>query len=203
MTGLDVEARIAPPTPVAAAAVEVLRAFSSPALVNHCLRSWVWASALGDAIGLGYDRELLYVATMLHDLGVTEAFDAHRTPFEVAGGGVAWAFAAGAQWPAERRTRAAEVIERHMWVSVDPAEDAEGYLLEVATSLDVAGAAPERWDREMLRAVTARLPRLDFAASFANAIHAQAERKPGSTAARLDGSGRIPAGATAWDALLA
>lgn len=190
-----------PPTDTAALALQVAGHWASAALTNHSIRSWVWARALGDSLGLDYDPELLYVAAMLHDLGVTPAFDSHTLPFETAGGAAAWVFAAGAGWSPERRTRVLEVIERHMWVSVDPAQDAEGHLLEAATSLDVAGADPQLWDAALLRDVTARVPRLDFSAHFADAVHDQAVRKPGCAAERLDRSGRVPAGASVWATL--
>lgn len=188
-----------PPTGTARLAIEVAREWCSPALVNHCLRSWVWATTLGESLGLRVDDELLFVAAMLHDLGVTEPFDAHITPFEASGGAAAWTFAAGAGWSAPRRERVRQVIERHMWVSVDPADDPEGYLLEAATSLDVAHADPEKWDVSLRRAVSALVPRLDFGVEFAGAIGAQASRKPDSTAARLHASGRIARGDTDWN----
>jgi hypothetical protein len=188
----DVSALLEPPTATAGFALEVARRWCSPALVNHCLRSWVWGKTLGESLGLAVDDELLYVAAMLHDLGVTEPFDAHRLPFESSGGAAAWTFAAGAGWAASRRDRVMEVIERHMWVSVDPAEDPEGYLL------DVAHANTEQWEASLRRDVTTRLPRLDFGSEFDGAIGAQASRKPGSTAARLHSSGRIARGDAAW-----
>lgn len=200
---MDLDALLAPPTPAARHALEVVERWASPEIVNHSIRSWAWARALGLRIGLDHDPELLYVAAMLHDLGVTPAFDAHETVFETAGGAAGWAFAAGAGWAPARRDRVLEVIERHMWTSVDPAFDAEGHLLEVATSLDVSGVAPERWDAALLRSVTARHPRLGFSGDFAAAIHAQAHRKPGSGAHRLDGSGRIAVGADVWARILA
>ncbi len=193
---------LAPPSETAALALETVRRWSAPALTNHALRSWAWARLRAEALGLDHDPELLFVAAMLHDLGVTPAFDAHEVAFESAGGAVAWAFAAGAGWAPERRERTREVIERHMWVSVDPEQDAEGHLLEVATSLDVSGATPELWDAATLRAVTARHPRLDFTAHFAGCIRAQAARKPESPAARLDASGRIDAGGEVWHRIL-
>lgn len=195
---MDIEHLLHPPTATAQLAHEVSERWSTPALHNHSVRSWVWAKTLGESIGLAFDEELLYVAALLHDLGVTETFDSHTVPFETAGGAVAAVFAAGAGWSPERRERVQQIIERHMWVSVDPEADAEGYLLEMATSLDVSAASPEKWDADLLRAVTAAVPRLDFSEGFAASIHSQATRKPASAAARLDGSGRIARGAEAW-----
>lgn len=199
---VDVDALLAPPSTAAARALDVTRAWSSPALVNHCLRSWAWASLLAPTIGLDPDRELLFVATMLHDLGVTPSFDAHAVPFEDAGGAVGSVFALGAGWDAARARRVGEVIERHMWTSVDPALDAEGHLLEVATSLDVSGVGFARWNASDLRAVTDAVPRLDFSEAFDGSIHEQAGRKPSSSAARLDGSGNVAAGGTRWTSFL-
>lgn len=171
--------------------------------MNHCLRSWAWAVLLAPTVDLEPDRELLFVATMLHDLGVTPSFDAHAVPFEDAGGAVGSVFALGAGWDAARARRVGEVIERHMWTSVDPALDVEGHLLEVATSLDVSGAGFSRWSTDDLHAVATALPRLGFSGSFDELIHAQASRKPASAAGRLDGSGNVAAGAARWDAFLA
>jgi len=198
----DVEALAAPPTVTAALAREVAAQWSSPDLLNHCIRSWIFASTLGDTNGLQYDRELLYVASLLHDIGVTDHFDSNEIAFETAGGAVGWVFAAGAGWDEPRRQRVLEVIERHMWTHVDPREDPEGHLLEVATSLDVGGAAPELWDRDLIVAVAAAFPRGEFSAEFGACIHAQAVRKPNSNAVRLDRAGRVDAGAREWARLL-
>jgi HD superfamily phosphodiesterase len=199
---IDVDALIAPPTPTAALALDAATRWCSRDLVNHCLRSWVWAVALAERNSIEFDAELLFVATMLHDAGVAEHFDAHAVPFERAGGAVGWTFAAGAGWDAARRQRVFEIIERHMWIAVDPHEDAEGHLLESATSIDVAGAGIDQLDAAFLREVTAALPRGDFSSDFALSIHAQAVRKPTSNAARLDAAGRVDAGAAAWDRVL-
>jgi len=162
----------------------VLRHFQSAGLANHCERAYLFAAALGEQAGLPYDAELLYVSAMLHDLGLTEPFDGHAVPFEQAGGNVAWAFAAGAGWPAERRERASEIIVRHMWESVDPDLDVEGYLLEAATSLDISGAQPDLWPDALRAEIVAAHPRLDLSDEFGRCIADQALRKPESNAAR-------------------
>src|SRR3954454_6517871 len=103
------------PTAATRAAREVVGRYSSAALVNHCERSYLWSAALGRLSNVAFDSELLYVASMLHDLGLVDAFDNHSAPFEDAGGDVGWVFAAGAGWSAQRRERVKEIIVRHMW----------------------------------------------------------------------------------------
>ena len=51
---------------------------------------------------------------MLHDIGLTDPFDSHRVPFEVAGGDLAWTFGVAAGWPPNRAARASEILARHM-----------------------------------------------------------------------------------------
>ncbi|MCS5716120.1 cyanamide hydratase [Herbiconiux sp. CPCC 205716] len=181
-----------PDTPAARAALEVARRFHSPAFVNHGVRSYLWAAAAARSEGLAVDDELLFVSAALHDLGLEPAFDSHTLPFEEAGGLVAWVFAAGAGWTEERRDRAAAIIVAHMADAVDPAVDAEGYLLEIATALDISGRNPEAWDAEFRAEVLEAYPRLDLVGEFTGCIVDQAERKPGSTAAAAVAAG-LPA----------
>jgi len=176
-------------TPATRAAREVVTRYSSPALVNHCERSYLWSASLGESTGLRYDRELLYVASMVHDLGLVPAFDNHLAAFEEAGGDVGWVFAAGAGWPAERRDRVKEVVVRHMWDAVDPALDPEGHLLCEGTGLDISGRDPGRWPAELRAAVLARHPRLGLPAEFLAAFEDQFVRKPGCAAAAAVASG--------------
>src|SRR3954470_15383008 len=126
---VDIAGLEPPPSPATTAAREVVVRYSSPALANHCERSYYWSAGLGHLKRIAYDAELLYVASMLHDLGLVGAFDNHLAPFEDAGGDVGWVFGAGGGGPAERRDRLREVIVRHMHDAVDPGVDAEGHLL--------------------------------------------------------------------------
>jgi hypothetical protein len=172
-----------PDSPVCANAVEVARAYCSPALLNHSMRAYVWAAAFGTAGGVAFDAELLFVASLLHDLGLVAEFDSYPVPFEVAGGNVAWVFAAGAGWPAERRTRLSEVIVRHMWSEVDPGEDPEGFLLARSTGLDIAGRNAADFPAGFRSEVLQQYPRLSLADEFLRCFQDQASRKPDSSAA--------------------
>jgi hypothetical protein len=181
--GMDLDSVTVPDTPAAELAVEVLRAYSAPALVNHCLRSYFLAASLAALEGVEVDHELLWVAAVLHDLGLEDPFDSHRLPFEQAGGHVAWVFTAGAGWPAARRTRVAGAIVAHM-AGADPATDPEGHLLDLATGLDISGRNAERWPLPFLRDLVRRHPRLDLAGRFTACFRDQAARKPASAAAQ-------------------
>jgi hypothetical protein len=172
-----------PASPVAEQALEVVTAYSSPALVHHCRRSYVWAAAYAVQRGIEFDAELLFVSAMLHDIGLVPAFDNHTMAFEHAGGHVAWVFGAGVGWSLARRRRTAEVIVRHMWDSVDVAEDPEGYLLGIATGLDISGNNPQWWPADLRAEVVADFPRLGLAEEFTTCFAAESARKPQSSAA--------------------
>jgi hypothetical protein len=171
-----------PDTHAAATAREVVARYSAAALVNHCVRAYLLAASLAVVEQLDVDTELLYVASMLHDIALEPVFDSHTLPFEDAGGQVAWVFAAGAGWPAERRDHAAHVIVAHMR-GTDPAVDAEGHLLDLATGLDISGRNAQRWPAELLRELVAAYPRLDLPERFLGCFRDQAQRKPDSSAA--------------------
>ncbi len=174
-----------PTTETADRALWVATTFASPALAHHSVRAYLWAAAYGDAHGIAYDAELLYVSSMLHDIGLVPSFDSHAVPFERAGGDVARVFAAGAGWSPERGVRAAEVIERHMWDSVDVEHDPEGHLLEISTGLDISGRNASSWPEDLRAEVIARYPRLGIGPEFTACFLAEAARKPESAAAGL------------------
>lgn len=189
MTRTTLDDLVLPGSATAAAALEVATAHLSPALLNHSLRAYVWAAARGAADGVDFDRELLYVAALFHDIALVPVFDSHTVTFEEAGGQVAQVFAAGAGWPAERRRRLSHVIVRHMWPQVDVSDDPEGHLLCRATATEIIGREADDYPEAFRAEVLARHPRLGLAEEFLACFRAQAARKPDSSAATAVGSG--------------
>lgn len=181
-----------PDTLAARGALALAEQYQSPAVTAHALRSWLWAEAFAVVDGIrNLDRELLYVAAVLHDIGTVGEFDNHRLSYEHAGGHVGVALTAGAGWEQSRRERVLEVIVRHNWPSVDPTMDAEGYLLETATGLDISGARPDALPEEFRREVLAAHPRGALAAEFGACVVDQAARKPDTAARRLVEGGLV------------
>jgi hypothetical protein len=181
-----------PDTRAASAAHAIAVAYHSPALLNHVTRSWLWAEAFASVEQRAdIDHELLYVSALLHDLGLAPEFDNVALSYEEAGGHVAVALTTGAGWTPERSRRTLDVIVRHNWPSVDPALDAEGYLLEIATGLDISGARSDVLPEPFVREVLGAYPRLSLAAEFGAGVADQAERKPHTQAHRLVSGGLL------------
>ncbi|MEV7826035.1 HD domain-containing protein [Microbacterium enclense] len=181
-----------PDTLAARGALALAEQYQSPAVTAHALRSWLWAEAFAVVDGIrNLDRELLYVAAVLHDIGTVGEFDNHRLSYEHAGGHVGVALTAGAGWEQSRRERVIEVMVRHNWPSVDPTMDAEGYLLEIATGLDISGARPDALPEDFRREVLAAHPRGALAVEFGACVVDQAARKPDTAARRLVEGGLV------------
>jgi hypothetical protein len=182
-----------PDSNAARAALEVATEFHTPALLNHCIRSYVWGAAFAMLNGRGFDAELLYVSSLLHDIGLVDEFDSHTSDFERSSAAVARVFGAAAGWPVERRERASEIIVVHMTEDLVPFEqDPEGYLLSIATSLDISGSESDLWPLQFRKEVVARYPRHALASEFLLCFAGQAARKPTSPAGVLMAEGFGP-----------
>jgi hypothetical protein len=174
---------VVPDTIASSAAVEVAGTYLTPAMLSHSHRVYLWAAARAEQRGIQYDAELLFVASMFHDISLAPEFDSHTVAFEEAGGHVAHVFAAGAGWPRERRERVSEVIVRHMRFDIDAADDPEGYLISSGAAVDIAGRDADAFTPAFRAAVLQQHPRLSLVREFITCFEAQADRKPTSAAA--------------------
>jgi len=69
---------------IARLATDLSRSVSPPYLFNHAVRTFLFGSLAGRALGQKFDDEVLYLACILHDLGLTERFEGD-SPFEIQG----------------------------------------------------------------------------------------------------------------------
>jgi hypothetical protein len=83
--------------------MEYAQGLSEPYLFNHAMRSWLFAELIGRVKGIDFDREVVAIGTILHDIGLTSAVSGpHR--FEVNGADTALAFIKG-RGVSDRRAR--------------------------------------------------------------------------------------------------
>lgn len=170
--------------PDSAAAVlggELSARVSPPFLFNHAVRTFAWGCMLAEADGVGFDRELYLVASLLHDLGLTEAYDGPRC-FEHESAAAAAGLARQAGWDRGRVEVLAEAVRLHMQGRVIPEDGPEAYLLTEATSCDVGGHRFAALDPDRRAVVLALAPRLGFKVGFTRLVRDQARRKPGCMA---------------------
>src|SRR5262245_39428405 len=98
IAGVDV-----PEGPLITAAIEYARRLSEPYLFNHAMRSWLFAEAIGRTKGIEYDREVVAIGTILHDIGLTAGVSGPNR-FEVNGADAVRLFIAG-QGLSDRRAQ--------------------------------------------------------------------------------------------------
>ena len=187
MTPQDVLAA-RPDSRLARDAEELVRVVAPPFLTNHSFRSHFFAVALAERDQIRFDEELLYVASLLHDIGLMEEFDTGRC-FEEDGADAAVRLAAADGWPAERSEALAEAIRLHVAAKIALEDGAEGFLLWHSTGLDVTGHRHGELDGRTVEAVLRAYPRLDFKEGFAGLVADQAERKSGCWADRAIAAG--------------
>jgi hypothetical protein len=168
----------------------LLNRVSDPWLANHCLRTHLWAFLLGRSERRAFDEEALFVAAILHDLGLTAGGAAlagrGAECFAVEGAFAAEAFLerAGAL-DGGRRRAVADAIAMHMNVRVPPGKGVEAYLLHEGAAFDVVGARFGEIGAATREQALARHPRLEMKAAIAEAMKAQSRGRPASRAALL------------------
>src|ERR1700723_3012724 len=64
-----------PDTALVRDAMDLSRSLLEPFLFNHVMRSWLFGIVLAESAAIVPDAELLAVAAILHDLGLTERYN--------------------------------------------------------------------------------------------------------------------------------
>src|ERR1700745_526326 len=85
------------------AVIEYAQRISDPYLFNHAMRSWLFAEAIGRIKGIDFDREVVAIGTILHDIGLTASMSGPDR-FEVNGADAALSFIEG-QGLSDRRAQ--------------------------------------------------------------------------------------------------
>ena len=173
-----------PDTPVARHALAFARAHESEPVADHSVRSYVFAALLaeheGITAGADYDRELLFLACVLHDLGTSPAAPG-RERFEVEGADMAAEFLTGHGFGAREADAVWEAIALHTSPGIAPRRGTLAYLTRKGVAADF-GEGTEPVSDAQAAALHARYPRRDMAATLVDDILRQAARSPAATA---------------------
>jgi HD domain-containing protein len=181
-----------PDSAFAGQARELITTVAPPFLVNHSVRAYAWAVELAVHDRVEFDAEILYVASLLHDIGLVPAYDLGGC-FEIDGAIEAERFALAAGEPATRSRAIYDVIALHMSDALPPDPAAEVVLLWDSTGTDVTGYRYADVRRALVPGVLAAYPRLDFKREFGALFIDQASRKPACMVAAMVASGKLEA----------
>jgi hypothetical protein len=182
------ELPVPPDTPLAREAESHARELCDPALFNHCFRTWAFSAMFAARDRVDHDQELLFVACLLHDLGLTGAHDGHDPTaacFAVEGARAAHSFVCS-QGDSEQRARVvAEAISLHLNVNVHDDFGPVAGLLSKGVTLDVVGRRMERIAPESISAVVGTWPRKGSGEFLVEGTERQAKLRPASRSALL------------------
>src|SRR5215204_965660 len=121
----------------------------TPALLNHSSRAYTWGATIAALHGITFDRELLYLAAMLHDTGLPSPVP--DVDFTVRSGALA---------------------------RVGLESGAEAYLLSAGASVDVFGLRSNEIPDAVRQTVIREYPRLGFKREFAGLLRGEAKQVP-------------------------
>ena len=154
------------------AAVRVLPA----ALVNHSLRAYRFAIALGELEGLEVDSEVLFAAALLHDTGLVLADG--KDDFTLASARLARGVAEQVGLSSAATETLQTAITMHYNPQVHLAAGPVAYLLAAGAGVDVVGI--RSWDLppSILAQAVRDYPREGFKAYFSQAWADEAARVP-------------------------
>ncbi|HKO93905.1 MAG TPA: HD domain-containing protein [Polyangiaceae bacterium] len=146
-----------PDSALCQAATELAQRVSEPFLFNHVMRSCLYAECLGRQRQQTYDRELLYVSTLLHDLGLT-GLAPLRERFEVEGADLAKDFLARQGMSEAALELAWDAIALHTTAGIPTRKQPVISLCHLGTACDIRGL-PDNAELSALRsAVQAAYP---------------------------------------------
>jgi hypothetical protein len=149
----------------------------SRALLNHVHRTWWFAEFLGRKRGLKYDREVVYLAALLHDLGLTDEYAADQR-FEVDGADAASRFLLDNGYADAKAQLVWDAIALHSSAGIADRKQAEIALIFMGAHVDVMGLFLDEITPSLIDDTLALYPRLGMKAAFTAAVAEVARKKP-------------------------
>ncbi|MCT9091890.1 HD domain-containing protein [Streptomyces sp. ASQP_92] len=151
-----------PDSALAQEATELVRDLAGELLYAHSRRVFLFGALRGHRRGLAFDPELLYVAALFHDLGLTPTYATSQQRFELDGAGAARDFLLRHGLPAERARTAWTAIALHTTPEIPHRMEPEIALVTAGVEVDVLGFGFDELTDAQREAVVAAHPRPDF-----------------------------------------
>jgi HD domain len=170
-----------PDSTIAREATEFVQDTSTQLLFHHSRRVFLWGALQGEKLDLMYDRELLYVGAMFHDIGLVDGHRSEHERFEIDGANAARSFLERHGLPEERVMTVWESIALHTTPEVPRYKQSEVWLVTLGVEYDVLGLHFYELSPDQREAVLAAHPRRGFKEGIIEAFSAGMRDKPETT----------------------
>jgi hypothetical protein len=154
-------------TPLITAVIEYAQRISEPYLFNHAMRSWLFAEAIGRMKGVAYDREIVAIGTILHDLGLTASVSGPNR-FEVNGADAALSFVRGKGLSDSRAQLVWDLVALNSTPSLALHKEPEVAVGTMGIGLDYGGFGIQALPAGELERILSAYPRLKMKQRFAD-----------------------------------
>jgi HD domain-containing protein len=152
----------------------------SPVLVAHSERTYCFGAILAARDGLKMDRELFYIACLLHDLGLSELHRDKPGSFEWVGAREAHRFCLDRDLPEAKADLVHDAVALHSSVGLANKREPEVAFVHYGAGLDLLGKRVDHIPKPDLTAVLDRYTRDGFKQEFTCCLVHQHEAKPTS-----------------------
>src|SRR6202035_444154 len=169
-----------PDTALVHDAMDLSRSLLEPFLFNHVMRSWLFGIVLAESAAIAPDAELLAVAAILHDLGLTERYNGENR-FEVDGANAAREFLKERGISAQQTQLVWDAIALHTTPTLALHKELEVVMTHSGIAVDVLGVGLDRIPQDKQRAILAAFPRLALKNQFQSSLCNIVRRKPATS----------------------
>ena len=176
-TPVNIGGIVAPDSELARKAFVIAEQAHSKTLLNHVHRTWWFAEFLGKKREMKYDREVVYLASLLHDLGLSDDYAADKR-FEVDGADAASKFLHDHGYPKAKTDIVWDAIALHSAADIADRREPEVALVHFGAHVDVMGLRMHEISPQLIDDVITLYPRLGFKKAFSEALAEVARKKP-------------------------
>ncbi|MDQ7982088.1 HD domain-containing protein [Paraburkholderia sp. SARCC-3016] len=171
-----------PDSQLARDATRLVRESEGKLLFDHSMRVYYWAAMAGKRKGLAVDPELLYVASMFHDFGLTQRYQESHLRYEVDGANAARDFL--------RSHGVSEADSQTVWLAialhttngVSPHLFPLAALVAEGANMDLVGAGYDDFTSTQRNAVESAYPHpRGFADEFMQSLYDSLAHRPETT----------------------
>jgi hypothetical protein len=171
-----------PDSQLAREVTEFVRDTESELLYHHSLRVYCWGALAGRRAGLAFDAELLYAASMFHDVGLTPRYGGSQLRFEVDGANAAREFLRSHGIDEGAVEIVWNAVALHTTPGIPQFMRPEIALVQSGAGMDVAGRGFDLFTDAEREAVVAAFPReAHFKSGIIDAFYQGMKHRPDST----------------------